>query len=189
MFKKIKRYIAVLLAMTVIPCNNAFGAYRELDVPIYQQEKSNWCWVASGKMAGNFLCPHVSVSQSQLVFNIKGSDVNETGSIWEAARAMEMSTHPTKTASVMSTGYFSWIDTKTSIYNGYPLLARVADSLLSSNGHFYVIKAYDPTTGYIKVIDPLHGQELECGWGAFLSGNWIETRPYQNTVYFDDWNS
>ena len=188
MFKKMtSRFFLVSLAFVLL-CGNTFGVFVELDVPLYEQEKDNWCWVASGKMAGNYLSPTTSVSQSQLVMNIKGAIVDEPGDIWETASAMQMSTFPMEYASPKINGYFSWADTKTSIDHGYPLVALVSHSTFSS-GHYYVIIGYDPSYNKIKVNDSFRNRTIECSWYGFTIGNWQDSRPYQNTVYFDNWNS
>lgn len=189
MVKKLGYFLTTFLAVSMLLCSNTFASFVELNVPKYTQEKSNWCWVTAAKMAGNYLSPTVTVSQSQLVFNIKGSYDNKTGTVWEAARAMEMSTFPTQSATVKITGYFPWSDTKKSINNGYPLVALVADSMTSQNGHYYVIKGYDPDINSIKVIDPSNGKEATCTWNSFVNGTWDEKRPYQYSVYFKSWNS
>lgn len=158
-----------------------------LDVPKLKQEETKWCWVTAGLMAGKYMSPIMNKTQSALVIDIKGSYVNEPGTIFEAARAMELSTYPVQSVSPKITGYFSWPDTRKSIDNGYPLLAFVNSSAIGKSGHFYVIKGYSET-GQLKLNDPWDGKEKQCSWYGFTTGNWEDSRPYQNSVYYNNWN-
>lgn len=128
-------------------------------------------------------------TQRNLVIEIKGSYVNETGSIWEAADVVRTTTFPSQSVSTDASNYLPWFATRQSINNQYPVLAFVDESLFSNSGHFYVIKGYS-ANGQIKINDSWIGGEYECSWNGFTTGYWEgeTTREYLCSVYYKDYN-
>lgn len=63
-----------------------------LRMPPSIQQKSNWCWAACAEMVAEYRRPN-SRNQSAIVSYIKGSDVNEFGSIDELARGARYATY------------------------------------------------------------------------------------------------
>ena len=51
-------------------CVVAFADYTELNISPVKQEKSNWCWVAAGQMAGSYINPSVHRSQSEICSHV-----------------------------------------------------------------------------------------------------------------------
>lgn len=141
-------------------------------------------------MAADYLYSPVP-SQTEIVEYIKGSAVNETGSIAETARSMEFATSWVKQASYTSSGNpWTFQHVKTSINNHRPVVPLVNDG---NSGHFYVICGYEASTSRIAVIDPGRARRYTCSWNEFnsgyTSGGWIDPRPHVYTCYFTDWSS
>lgn len=187
--KKIWGGIAVLSAFMVCS-STVLAAFTELAVPLYKQQKSNWCWAAAAEMAGKFKYSSSTVTQADIVAKIKGnSTVNEAGSTSETAKSIEYVTGGYYGASSTILFRWGWDKVKTSIDNNYPVVPLVNDG---SSGHYYVIVGYNSTDASIAVNDPWDGQRYECTWADFDAGDtsngWKESRPHKYTVYYDNWN-
>lgn len=58
-------------------------------IAIEAQKKSNWCWAATARMFAKNYYHEVSLTQNDAVSHIKGSEVDEGGTIVEAQNAMQ----------------------------------------------------------------------------------------------------
>ena len=185
-FKKLGIMIIVLI-LTSYMSIPTFAAFKELNVPNYKQEKSQWCWATAAQMAGRYKYSVSSLSQTDIVKHVKGSDANETGTIWETENATEYVTNNTCELSATFFIRWNWDKIKTSIDNGYPVIPLVRNL---STGHYYVIRGYDEKNKKIAVNDPWDGTRYTCTWSDFDSGNWShDSRPHKFTVYFDDYKN
>lgn len=187
---RFRRIMIAVMVVLVVMCNlniTAFAAFEELNVPQYTQENTNWCWVAAAQMAGKYKYSASTRTQTQIVEYITGSStMNDPGTIWQTANATEYVTNNTYNLSAALLSTWSWEKIKTSIDNGYPVIALVRSN---GSGHYYVIRGYDPTTNKIAVNDPADGTRYTCAWEEFCEGTWNhESRAYHSTVYFSDYN-
>ena len=184
--KKVFLIVSMMLVMSFLTTESAAAAIKELDVPIYAQEKSKWCWAAAARMAGKYKYPNSTRNQGQIVAYIKGnSGVNEEASIFETVKATEYVTNNTIELSTTLLFNWSWSDIKVSIDNNYPAIALVNKD---GSGHYYVIRGYDSVTKEIVVNDPWLGRRYVVSWEEFKNGGWNdETRPYKYTVYFESY--
>lgn len=187
------RHLASAILSTIILIaflvSTAYAAYAELSVPRYQQEKSSWCWAAAARMAADYVYGGTIPSQTQIVTYIKGSAVNEAGSISETAASIEYATGGTKSASYTSAGSpWTYQKVKTSIDNLRPVVPLVNDG---TSGHYYVICGYEASTMRIAVINPGNATRYTCSWEDFCAGDtesgWRDSRPHRYTVFFSDW--
>ena len=55
-------------------------------IPLEGQQKSNWCWAASARML-SFSYYDVTKTQTQAVVYVKGADINDGGTVYEAMEA------------------------------------------------------------------------------------------------------
>lgn len=174
------------LIMSFVSAESVSAAIKELAVPIYQQENSNWCWAAAARMFGKYKYPASTRNQAQIVAYIKGnSSVNEPADILEMVRAAEYVTNNTMECSTTLLFNWGWSDIKVSIDNNYPAIALVNGG---GSGHYYVIRGYDPVTKEIVVNDPGRGRRFVVQWEDFRDGCWdYDTRPYKYTIYYDSY--
>lgn len=193
MKEKLKRisslFLSFILATGLLICTVS-AAYTELNVSRFRQERSLWCWAAAARMAADYLYSPIP-TQSEIVEYIKGSVVNDTGSIAETARSMEFATSWVKHASYTSSGNpWTFQHVTISIDNHRPIVPLVNDG---NSGHYYVICGYEASTGRIALIDPGNATRYTCTWDDFndgdTSGGWKESRPHVYTCFFTDWSS
>ncbi len=55
-------------------------------IPLEGQQKSNWCWATSARML-SFSYYNVTRTQTQAVIHVKGADINDGGTVYEALEA------------------------------------------------------------------------------------------------------
>lgn len=189
-----KRGLQIILMLTVILqifCLTvsavAISVYPDvtLNVPIYTQEKDQWCWVAAAKMAGTYKYPSTTVTQTQIANYIKGIFFNnKPGSIDETADAINYVTNNTYAATTDEVWGFNKV--RTSLHRDYPIVPLVNDG---SSGHYYVICGIIETPAKIILNDPWTGRQTSCYFSHFYMGgdgtSWYETRPYAYTVCFE----
>lgn len=161
----------------------AFADYTELNISPVKQEKSNWCWVAAGQMAGSYINPSVHKSQSEICSYIKGNTNDSTGSYLEAASAMAYAAGNSRRAGG-SLVRWNWSRVIESINKGYPLVLLASDNLI--DGHFYLMRGYEPLKQYAALNDPATGNRQVCNWSDFNAGRWAyDSRRYAATCYFE----
>lgn len=140
----------------------------------YEQEKTNWCWVACAQMlAKNQVA--TTVTQTEAVIHVKGSDVNEPAeSIYEIEDAVKF----------ISNNAFSTIKgevvlqenaLKEKMAAGYPVIAGMAVVFgTSGTGHAFVIDRYDDSNRNVRLVNPWPGSttrheytydQIACGVG------------------------
>ena len=162
--------VAVLLLIS-----SALAA--ELNVPLYGQEKSNWCWVASSRMVAGYK-GYTSKTQTQICTYVKGGAVNNTGSIAEVADAIFYASNGNLHISTATAAQFPLANIKGAINKYNPVVALVNDG---KSGHFYVIRGYNGNELLLNDPLPLNsGMKTLCTYDEFVKGSWSrETRrPY-----------
>lgn len=187
-FERVSRKVISVLLIACLVCGTgamaASAASVQLSVPGYAQERSNWCWAAAARMAGIYKYWTSSVTQTQIVANVKGAVTNTTATAAETAAAINYVTNNTYPATC-SAGTFTLAKIQTSINNDYPVVPLVYASL---SGHFYVIYGYNNSTLLLK--DPASGGNKTCTYTQFLNGtSGFDSRPYYHTTYFRNYNS
>ena len=159
---------------------------KKLSVPIYKQEKSNWCWVASARMMAKYHVPSSTRTQTQMVVYIKGSNVNKTGTTTEAANAAKYAAHNQRIYLPRSAQTFDVI--KARINENVPVYA--AAGYYDSNnerhgGHAVVIYGYQivpKSTGGIYYNDPSTASSHYTRFSSFCDGSY-NGRKYDGSVY------
>lgn len=124
---------------------------QKLNVPLYSQATSTWCWAASSQMVAAYF--GYSKTQDQIVAKVKGSSADRTGgSANDIKNAVEFATDNTYTTTASVSGSpvtFSAMATELS--SGRPLIVRFD---YSTGAHACVAVATDSANGYFKVNDP-----------------------------------
>ena len=173
--------IALLLNLSIIPS----FAITTLGVSLIQQEQSNWCWAASALMVGKYAYPSTTVTQSQIVYHVKGTVDNLPADLYESADAAMFVTNY-NTGYTVHSSYFSFSTTKNYIDSGVPIMARVYRSTPAQDslGHFYVIYGYhESSTGqYLYIINPGDGYGYYVSYSDFLNGEWSENRLWVQSI-------
>lgn len=132
---------SIIFLLIAALCVVAFADYTELNISPVKQEKSNWCWVAAGQMAGSYINPSVHRSQSEICSHVKGNTNDSTGSYLEAASAMAYAAGNSRRAGG-SLVRWSWSKVIEAINKGYPVVLLASDNLI--DGHFYLMRGYEP---------------------------------------------
>ena len=157
-------------------------AITTLSVPFYKQEKSNWCWAACARMVGKYYVPSSTKTQTQIVVEVKGSALNEAGTLGEIAQATSYVTNYGLTGDIsFSTMSFNVV--KSYINGNDPIQALVRGG---GSGHYYVIYGYNVSSGtnYLYLINPGDGHGKYVSYSDFKAGNWTETRPWKYSVSY-----
>ncbi len=123
----------------------------------YRQEKTNWCWAASAQSSAKHMVSSAKTQTDAVVF-VKGSNVNEGGTIFETARAANYFTNN----KYVYTGYerkFSYVLFKAQIMaNQIPIVfmgkykytirvrghAVTVHALYQGNKNEIILTYYDP---------------------------------------------
>lgn len=134
---------SIIFLLIAALCVVAFADYTELNISPVKQEKSNWCWVAAGQMAGSYINPSVHRSQSEICSHVKGNTNDSTGSYLEAASAMAYAAGNSRRAGG-SLVRWSWSQVIEAINKGYPVVLLASDNLI--DGHFYLMRAEGSAT-------------------------------------------
>ena len=168
---------SIIFLLIAALCVVAFADYTELNISPVKQEKSNWCWVAAGQMAGSYINPSVHRSQSEICSHVS------TGSYLEAASAMAYAAGNSRRAGG-SLVRWSWSKVIEAINKGYPVVLLASDNLI--DGHFYLMRGYEPLKKYAALNDPATGNRQVCNWSDFNAGRWAyDSRRYAATCYFE----
>lgn len=174
---------SIIFLLIAASCVVAFADYTELNISPVKQEKSNWCWVAAGQMAGSYINPSVHRSQSEICSHVKGNTNDSTGSYLEAASAMAYAAGNSRRAGG-SLVRWSWSQVIEAINKGYPVVLLASDNLI--DGHFYLMRGYEPLKKYAALNDPATGNRQVCNWSDFNAGRWAyDSRRYAATCYFE----
>lgn len=132
---------------------NAASLYRA--VPIFVQEKSNWCWGAAAKSSINY---HKGTNPSQCTVYKRGKGgttcPNSTGTLGSVSNALLNS-------GFTSTGTYTSNTVPYSQLEGYinqarPFFIRWGwDSSGGIDGHVIVVRGYDTTGSKVSYVNPL----------------------------------
>lgn len=182
-FLKILASSVLATGLILGAASNAVAAYEELRIPTVEQQKDNWCWAACALMAGEYAYSECSYSQSDIVRHVKGSTVDEPGSIWETENALEYATEDTLAASA-TLSKWSLAKLQGAIDKDYPVIIRLGDSLWE--GHFIVLRGYNPDNDVLVFNDPFTNSRETGSYKEIVAGTWKhDSRKYANTVYFN----
>ena len=163
----------------------------ELSVPIYPQNYSNWCWVASSAMVGRYYYADSIVDQYDICFAMHGNTFNYTASSSEeVARTVNYVTRNRKTYGVANYVYgasppgFDLSKIQNEILQSQPLIGIVAMQGDGSDAHTWVISGYDSSKEKLVLINPAGGFRREFLWNEFIRGtSEYEPRPYKTAIY------
>lgn len=180
--KKFLKKVSAVLCIVFLLSIMGLSVYA-LTVTRYAQEKTNWCWAASGEMVFNYISSSFSKgtfsSRQQRIVSLGGKDPsqNQTGSvvhIVQAGKEIFKSGGEFNNAS-----YYSLTDTSfstiTSALSTKPIVISAYVSDLSV-GHTMVAYMYDTANSEIRMHDPWSGASTiyvtseKLVTGGFLTG-------------------
>jgi len=195
-FTKLIALILPILIIGVIiapPKASALNAQNSVSVTIVTQSKSNWCWAACAEMIGKYYKPSWNFrNQSSIVKYVKGSTINQSGSLYESAKGTKYCAYNKKSFSYIGvsqyTGIWTWDRIRTEVDNGNPLQACAGyyNNGQRNGGHIVVIYGWllnnSNDTYYIRYIDPWDGTQKLCLYSQFVNGSFNQ-RQYDGTVF------
>lgn len=141
---------------------------KHLDINFYHQDESNWCWVASAKMAASAENATNLTTQSNAVYAIKQAIVNNTGTIMETRQAanyfMRGNINDTYFAERENQIYSEGI-ARRFIQENHAIILNMQRTSSSGTGHAIVLKGFawidaqnmpaSPGFYYYYCLDPL----------------------------------
>lgn len=139
------------------------AARKVLNVPMYKQEKSTWCWAADDKMIIQYL-KGSSPSQSTLVAKYGSSNGGAPIEQVRAALTGYKVTSSLKYSSLTYSGCQSQIN------NNRPIFCRLTEAEGLVYNHGVVMRGYDTSTSYVLYIDPADQQGHGITYSNFLDG-------------------
>jgi hypothetical protein len=163
----------VTLGAVVIAPPSAKAVEGNLSMTYYQQEKSNWCWVAAAKMIVKYKTGR-AISQCEIYKDGKASSscsANNTGSIADVRRALNANgVNPGESVSL------SWNYVTSEVTLSRPIYSRIG--WVDGGGHAHVIRGYY-NTGYsygVSFADPATGTTTSREYSNYLSNSrWTQT--------------
>lgn len=122
-----------------------------------QQEMSNWCWAACSVMVGKYNTKS-TITQSDVVEEIKEELINRGGSLDETVAAVNYASNYTKSSRAI-TNTLSFNDIVSKIDDNKPLII----GLIWENGgrHMVVCAGYRKTKNYVRIIDPWEDVDIK----------------------------
>ena len=193
--KSIRIYVALLVVFALIEVGTiiSFASQVILSYSKEIQANTNWCWVASARNAVKYSYTPTK-TQPEAVMKIKGSLVNETGSLWETASAAKYFSNNTMTyiatARGLTVGVLSYGTLTGKVDAG--LVTVLSAGYYNSNGdriggHSVSMHGYYTYGSYANLIWyydpwPSDNSDHECAYSSFLSGGY-NGRKYDGTVY------
>lgn len=180
MKKLLKRFICLIMTIIIgipfiVPISASNRSFQ-LNVPTFKQEKSQWCWVATGRMVGYYFY-NTSRTQSDGVRFIKGSVVNQGGSIVDIRNVTRFFTHNNN--NFYNTGVLSFSTIEQYINKYWPITAAIKWN--GGGGHAVVIYGYivgPKNPGGVRYIDPWDGQKHYTRYSKFLDGSYNGGKYY-----------
>lgn len=163
-----------MLTPTVIYSAQPEHYTMSLNVAI--QEKTNWCWAASAWMIGKKATNNSTRTQTNLVVYVKGSNVNQGGTLSESALAAKYMTSNSYSFATRTTP-FTHSQIRTHIVALKPIYASAGyynSSGVRVGGHAVVIYGYnypDKIVEYIYYMDPWDGRSYYTTYNAFKNGS------------------
>ena len=180
MLKKICVFMLIVLCAFPVTTVMAKNNPVKLNIDEVIQEKTNWCWAASAQCVSDYLGGD-GLSQSKIVKNVKGKNVNEGANAKEQKQALNVDGIDTNyTSSNIS---FSKIKKMIGEWSS-PILVHIEWS--SGGAHAVVIYGYYDDSKAISYMDPWgdNSRWNFSSYSNFKSNDdftWIRTY-YENAV-------
>ena len=125
-----------------------------LNVPLYQQKETNWCWAACIQMCAKY--KGYTATQANIVKAAKDEEVNEGASRpKDYSKGMESATKKKYTAT-KSDDILAASEIKKILKSDLPLIISISQysNGVKTSSHANVVVAVDKDNKYIKVNDP-----------------------------------
>lgn len=125
-----------------------------LNVPLYQQKETNWCWAACIQMCAKY--KGYTATQASIVKAAKDEEVNEGASRpKDYSKGMESATKKKYTAT-KSDDILAASEIKKILKSDLPLIISISQysNGVKTSSHANVVVAVDKDNKYIKVNDP-----------------------------------
>lgn len=124
--------------------------YTKLGVSRVNEEYDNWCWIGAIKAIGDYVKPSNTKSQSDICRSVKGSIVNEGGTISECAEGLAYITEKDTTYA----NALSMSKTADLIMNYKPfVMGNIGTVNTQTVGHAIACIGYDEDTNELIYID------------------------------------
>lgn len=154
-------------------------------VPVIRQQKTQWCWAASGEMAGKAVNPSSTRTQSDGVYYVTGGYENYPNTSNAAA---SVATYVSKNQKRFYVDRGTWTinSIRSEIMDRQSPLITLGgyyDYYGNRNGgHFVVIDAVYEYSNTLRYVDPWDATTHWCSYQAFKDGSY-NSRKYEETVY------
>lgn len=122
---------------------------NEINVPLCAQEEQLWCWAACSEMIAEYYS--YSVTQRNIVFNVKGNYNDQTGGPDDIKKAIEYATSNKYTSSGSYTNATSVSNIANEIKNSRPVIMFFE---LTNGNHVCVATGVDNDGRYVKYNNP-----------------------------------
>ena len=122
----------------------------EILIERVQQRYSLWCWAACSKMVGTYYT-NSSITQTDIVKKIFGSELNQTGTTNDVVTAIKYASNYTKNPNSVL-GYLSYSQVVDKLDANHPLVIGMLYK--GGSGHMVVCSGYDKSTKKVRIIDP-----------------------------------
>ncbi|MFH8343192.1 papain-like cysteine protease family protein [Streptomyces sp. NPDC018045] len=156
-------------AAVAAPAPQGVLAAGRLNITMQAQEKSNWCWAASGNTIATFYGKRYSQNQfCNAAFNRQQGSTcpNNQATLGNVQNAFDwMGINPGSYV----TGYLRYGTVQSEINAGRPVETRIQWS--SGGGHMHVIYGFDTANNWVYWGDP---------WGSNSRYNWGDYNYYVN---------
>ncbi|MFJ5592401.1 papain-like cysteine protease family protein [Streptomyces noursei] len=155
------------------PAGAAVQAANRLDITMQAQEKSNWCWAASGNTIATWYGKNYSQNQfCNAAFNRQQNSTcpNNQATLGNVQNALDwMGVNPGSYV----TGWLRYTTVQSEINAKRPVETRIQWS--SGGGHMHVIYGYDASRNWVYWGDP---------WATNNRYNWGDFDNYVNGSSF-----
>ncbi|MBQ3546531.1 MAG: hypothetical protein IJA34_16330 [Lachnospiraceae bacterium] len=180
--RNLKKIVATVIVSVIVTCSTTkVDATYRFFIITEKQQKDRWCWVtvARGLARNDAL---VELTQSDGVAYVKGSVVNESGSIEDVQAAAHYFTD-FKYSYYESGGILS-LDTIVELIDRERVIAAACykPSIWGGNtGHMFLIVGYNTNEDFSEVVysDPYDGEIYNKDYDEFCVGEYI----YENSIY------
>lgn len=152
-----------------------------LSVPLYKQEKTNWCWAACIQMCAEY--KGYIATQSEIVEAAKGEVVNTAAGDSDYPAGMEFATNNTYTAERTET-VLTVSGIKDILESDMPLMISLGTFKDNKrvSGHANVVTAVDKANRYIRVNDPNYNGASEKNFKYSVITSSDSSRRYDVTI-------
>lgn len=171
----------------------ALTSAKVLDVKASIQKKDNWCWAACAEMAGRYIYDQDNGSgyrsQNAIVTYVKGSPIDQAGSLAESARGSQYACYNKYTFDIIASRV-SWDALRNQINKNHTI--QLGAGYYNSNGvrtggHMVLCVGWTLNTSYDKYyiyyMDPDDGQRYHCAYNEFVDASYNGRRYDQTIVY------